>query len=196
MIGVCCRKLDELWCAVAVEGERVFATNFGWDEQRVLRGLLESLPFNVPFQVVDKQSQLSERVLTAVRLMVAGKDVSVEGFKFEMAHLPKYSQRVLRFLIRVPVGYVTTYGALAELAGVAPRVVGRVMATNPFAPLIPCHRVVGSDFGLVGYGGGIKMKQAILQREDRDYKEPTKIKVDGSVLSVFPVGFVFGKTEI
>jgi len=194
VICVYCQKLDGLWYAVALDEDKVFATSFASGEKTVLKQVLASLPYNVPFQVVDKQSQLSEKVLNAVKSMVAGEDVSPD-FKFEMAHLPKYSQRVLSFLLRVPVGYVTTYGALAEATDGAPRVVGRVMATNPFAPLIPCHRVVRSDFGIGGYGGevvgrGVEMKWAILQREDRGYKEPTKIKVDGSVLSVFPVGFV------
>lgn len=190
MICVYRRKIDGLWCTVAVEDDKVFATNFGSDEKRVLKGLLESLPFNVPFQVVDEQSPLAEKVLTSVRLMVAGKDVSVDGFRFEMAHLPGYSRRVLGFLARVPVGYVTTYGALAKASGGGARAVGNVMASNPFAPLIPCHRVVRSDFSIGGYGGGAEVKRAILQREDRGYKEPTKIKVGGSVLSVFPVAFV------
>lgn len=190
MICVYCRKIDDLWYAVAIKDDRVFATNFGSDEQRVLMGLLESLPFNVPFQVVEEQSRLSEKVLTSIRLMVAGEDVSVEGFRFEMAHLPEYSRRVLSFLSKVPVGYVTTYGALAKAAGGGTRAVGRVMAINPFAPLIPCHRVVRSDFGIGGFGGGVEVKRAILQREDRGYKEPTKIKVNGSVLLLFPVSFV------
>jgi len=194
MICVYRKRVDGLWCAAALEGDRVFATNFGSDEERVLKGLLASLPLNVPFHVVDRQSQPSEKVLTAIRLMIVGESVS-EDFKFEMAHLPEYSQRVLGFLAKVPVGYVTTYGALAKAAGGGPRAVGRVMATNPFAPLIPCHRVVRSDFDVGGYGGevvgqGVEAKRAILQREDRGYKEPTKIRVDGSILSVFPVGFV------
>jgi len=192
MIYVYRQRKDEFWCAGAVDddGDKVLATGFGLDEQGVLKSVLLSLPYNVVFQVVDKQSEFSMKLLTAIKSMVKGEGVSVESFKFEMAHLPKYSQRVLGFLLKVPVGYVTTYGALADVAGVAPRVVGRVMATNPFAPLIPCHRVVRSDFGIGGYGGGVDMKWAMLQREDRGYKEPTKVRVDGSVLSVFPVSFV------
>jgi len=184
------QKLDGLWFAVALDDDKLFATSFALNEQTVLKHVLASLPYNVSFQVVDKQSQFSEKLLNAMKSMVAGEGVSVD-FKFEMAYLPEYSRRVLSFLVKVPVGYVTTYGALAEVAGVAPRVVGRVMATNPFAPLIPCHRVVHSDFGIGGYGGGVDMKRAMLQREDRGYKEPIKIKVNGAVLLVFPVGFVW-----
>jgi methylated-DNA-[protein]-cysteine S-methyltransferase len=56
---------------------------------------------------------------------------------------------------------------VAEAAGRpgAARVVGAAMAANPFAPVIPCHRVVGSDGTLRGYGGGLEMKQAMLDME-------------------------------
>jgi len=193
MIYVYHKKIDGVWYAAAIEDEKIFATSFTSDEKEVLKSILESLPYNASFQVVEKQSQLSEKVLTSLRLMVEGKSVS-SNFKFEMTHLPKYSQRVLSFLSKVPVGYVTTYGALAKAAGGGPRAVGNVMAANPFAPLIPCHRVVRSDFGVGGYGGslgeGVKVKRAILQREERGYKEPTKIRVNGSVLLLFPVSFV------
>jgi len=196
MIQVYRKRFGGLWCAAAIEDERIFATNFGWDEKRVLKDLLVSLPYNVPFQSADKLSPFSEKVLTVIKSTISGENVSAEGFRFEMAHLPEYSRRVLGFLLKVPVGYVTTYGALAKAAGGGARAVGNVMASNPFAPLIPCHRVVRSDFSIGGYGGevvgrGVKVKRTILQCEDRGYKEPTKIKVDGSVLSVFPVGFVW-----
>jgi len=197
MIYVYHQKMDEFWYAAAIEDDKICATSFGSEERGVLKGLLESLPFNAPFQVADKQSQLSGKVLTTIKSMVAGEsgESASPNFKFEMTHLPRYSRRVLGFLSKVPVGYVTTYGALAKAAGGGARAVGNVMASNPFAPLIPCHRVVRSDFGVGGYGGevvglGVKLKRSILQREDRGYKEPTKIRVDGSVLSLFPVGFV------
>jgi len=189
MIYIYHRLMDGLWYAAAMDEEKVFATNFAKDEQTVLKHLLESLPFDAPFQIAEKQSRFSEKVLSTLKSVVAGENVA-SNFKLEMAHLPQYSQRVLVFLSRVPVGYVTTYGALAKAAGGGPRAVGRVMATNPFAPLIPCHRVVRSDFGIGGYGGGTRTKRSILQRENRGYREPTKIKVKGSVLSLFPVGFV------
>jgi O-6-methylguanine DNA methyltransferase len=194
MIYVSRQKLDGLWYAAATEDDKVFATAFSVDEQRVLKSVLASLPYNASFQVADKPSQFSERLLSIMHSMISGESVSSD-FKFEMEHLPKYSRRVLSFLAKVPVGYVTTYGALAKAAGGGARAVGNVMRNNPLAPLIPCHRVVRSDFSVGGYGGevggeGTKMKLIILHREDRGYKEPVEIKMDGTVLSVFPVGFV------
>jgi len=195
MINIYCQRLDETWYAVVLEDEKIWATSWDSNQQRVLKSVLQSLPLNTPFQMVEEQSELSEKLLTAMKAMLAGENISLSKFKFEMAHLPKYSQKVLAVLAKVPVGYVTTYGALAKTAGGGPRAVGRVMAANPFAPLIPCHRVVRSDFSVGGYGGevignGPQTKRTILQRENRGYKEPIKIKISGSALYLFPVAFV------
>jgi O-6-methylguanine DNA methyltransferase len=188
MINVYHQKLDGVWYAAAFEDDRVFATNFGSSEPKVVKQLLESLPYNMLFQMAEKPDHLAEKLLVTLKSMFVGENVSSD-FKFEMAHLTSYSRKVLGVLAKVPVGYVTTYGALAKAAGGGPRAVGNVMASNPFAPLIPCHRVVRSDFALGGYGGGLDIKQKILEREDRGYREPSKINADGKILAVYPVRF-------
>jgi O-6-methylguanine DNA methyltransferase len=60
-----------------------------------------------------------------------------------------------------------TYSELATAVGRprAARAVGQVMANNPFALLIPCHRVVGSGHALHGFGGGLAMKEWLLEQE-------------------------------
>ncbi len=190
MIKVHCQKLDGVWFAAALDDDRVFATNFGLDESRVVKQLFESLPCNVPIRMAAKPNGLAEKLLATMKSTYAGESVVV-NFKFDMTHLPSYSRKVLGVLAKVPAGYVTTYGALAKVAGGGPRAVGNVMAANPFAPLIPCHRVVSSDFTLGGYGGGLDVKREILEREDRGYEESVKIGVDGAVLAVYPVGFLW-----
>jgi methylated-DNA-[protein]-cysteine S-methyltransferase len=190
MINIYHKKLDEIWYAAALEDDKVIATNFGSNESKVVKQLMGSLPYNTPFQMAEKSNQLAEKLLTTLKSMFTGENVSSD-FKFEMAHLHKYSKKVLAVLAKVPVGYVTTYGALAKATGGGPRAVGNVMAANPFAPLIPCHRVVRSDFRLGGYGGGLATKRRILEHEDRGYREERKIKVGGAVLAVYPVGFLW-----
>jgi methylated-DNA-[protein]-cysteine S-methyltransferase len=194
MIFIYHQKLDDLWCAAAMKDDKILATSWSSSEQTILKQMLDSVPAGESFQVAEKPSQLAERVLKSIRLMIDGKDVAL-NFKYEIAYLPRYTQRVLGLLAQVPLGYVTTYGALAKAAGGGPRAVGNVMASNPLAPLIPCHRVVRSDYTIGGYGGevvgpGISMKLTLLQRENRGYKEPTKIKANGSVLQLFPASFV------
>jgi methylated-DNA-[protein]-cysteine S-methyltransferase len=75
--------------------------------------------------------------------------------------------RVMDELARVPYGQVTTYGALAAKAGNpgAARAVGTFMNRNPIPIVLPCHRVVGSNGSLVGYGGGLERKERLLQLE-------------------------------
>jgi methylated-DNA-[protein]-cysteine S-methyltransferase len=78
-----------------------------------------------------------------------------------------FSRRVLEQLARVPYGEVTTYGELAAQAGAprAARAVGTVMNRNPIPIVLPCHRVVGASGSLVGYGGGLPRKEALLRLE-------------------------------
>ncbi|HVU77437.1 MAG TPA: methylated-DNA--[protein]-cysteine S-methyltransferase [Gaiellaceae bacterium] len=74
---------------------------------------------------------------------------------------------VLRELARVPYGQTDTYGSLARKAGRpgAARAVGTVMNRNPIPIVLPCHRIVGASGALVGYAGGLEVKQRLLQLE-------------------------------
>lgn len=67
----------------------------------------------------------------------------------------------------IPYGTVVTYSDLAERAGYPgrARAVGHAMATNPLPIVVPCHRVVGSNGSLTGYGGGIELKRWLLDLE-------------------------------
>jgi methylated-DNA-[protein]-cysteine S-methyltransferase len=78
-----------------------------------------------------------------------------------------FGRTVLEQLAHVPYGELTTYGALAARAGRprAARAVGTVMNRNPVPIVLPCHRVVGSTGSLVGYGGGLDRKRALLELE-------------------------------
>jgi methylated-DNA-[protein]-cysteine S-methyltransferase len=68
---------------------------------------------------------------------------------------------------QIPGGRVSTYGAIAVASGrpKAARAVGRLMHMNPNPIVVPCHRVVGSDGSLVGYGQGVEIKAKILAAE-------------------------------
>jgi methylated-DNA-[protein]-cysteine S-methyltransferase len=78
-----------------------------------------------------------------------------------------FRRAVLEEALRIPRGETRTYGWLAERVGRprSARAVGRVMATNPLPIVVPCHRVVGSDGSLRGYGAGLWMKEALLRAE-------------------------------
>ena len=78
-----------------------------------------------------------------------------------------FQQRVWAALVEIPFGETTTYGALAERLSRpgAARAVGLANGRNPISIVIPCHRVVGSDGRLTGYGGGIDRKAWLLDHE-------------------------------
>lgn len=191
MILVHHQSIDGVWYAAAIEGEKIWATAFASSEPVALQYILESLPYDREFQMAEKSSPHFERLLKTLYSIYLGEDISW-NFQLEMQHLSNYAEKVLSFLSKVPVGYVTAYQDLARVAGGSSRAVGRVMAMNPFPLLVPCHRVVHADFTLGGFGmGGAKVKRELLKREDKGYKEQTKIKVDGNALAVFPVRYLW-----
>ena len=82
----------------------------------------------------------------------------------------RFQRRVWRALRAIPRGETRSYGWLAGRAGRrgAARAVGQAMARNPVPLVIPCHRVVGADGCLVGFGGGLDLKQRLLDLESRN----------------------------
>jgi methylated-DNA-[protein]-cysteine S-methyltransferase len=82
-------------------------------------------------------------------------------------HGTPFQQRVWRELRAIPVGQTASYAQIAQRVG-APqsfRAVARANATNPIGIVIPCHRVIGADGALRGYGGGVDRKRWLLEHE-------------------------------
>jgi methylated-DNA-[protein]-cysteine S-methyltransferase len=76
-------------------------------------------------------------------------------------------KRVWTAMTAIPFGETRSYGDIAKLTGVNPRLVGQACGRNPLPILLPCHRVTGADGALVGYSGsgGIETKRKLLQLE-------------------------------
>jgi methylated-DNA-[protein]-cysteine S-methyltransferase len=79
----------------------------------------------------------------------------------------EFQRRVWAALRDIPPGQTVSYGALAATIGKpsAVRAVGAANGANPVSVVVPCHRVVGHDRSLTGYGGGLQRKQWLLQHE-------------------------------
>jgi methylated-DNA-[protein]-cysteine S-methyltransferase len=77
-------------------------------------------------------------------------------------------------LRRIPYGQTQTYGQLAAALGrpSASRAVGRANGTNPIPLVVPCHRVIGADGTLTGFGGGLHLKTSLLAHEARVSGQP------------------------
>ena len=78
-----------------------------------------------------------------------------------------FCKNVWKACLLIPAGEVRTYGWVARKIGLprASRSVGNALAKNPFAPGVPCHRVIRSDGKLGGYSGGIRRKERLLRCE-------------------------------
>ncbi|KPK30833.1 MAG: hypothetical protein AMK69_02200 [Nitrospira bacterium SG8_3] len=80
-----------------------------------------------------------------------------------------FQRRVWDLLCRIPWGETRSYGQIAKALGRpgGARAVGRAVGTNPVSIVVPCHRVIGSDGTLTGYGGGLDRKEALLKLEGK-----------------------------
>lgn len=120
---------------------------------------------------VDPQAERDDRALAEVQRQIAEYD---EGRRreFELernAEGPLFHHQVWEELMKIPFGETTSYGAIAKQLGLenGARAVGVANAENPIAIVVPCHRVIGGDGSLTGYGGGLPLKRALLEHEAR-----------------------------
>ncbi len=99
------------------------------------------------------------------------------GFDLDLAPSgTNFRMRVWRALCDIPVGTTTSYGEIATAIGnpKASRAVGMANHFNPISIIIPCHRVIGADGSLTGYGGGLDRKALLLDLERRLHREPLR----------------------
>lgn len=118
-----------------------------------------------PAAAVIDATPLLREAFTQLHAWLAG-----ERENFELPLAPKgsdFMQRVWQELCRIPYGATASYGAVAAAVGSpkAARAVGMACNRNPIPLIIPCHRVIGSSGTLVGYGGGLEIKEKLLALE-------------------------------
>jgi len=101
-----------------------------------------------------------------IRALVSGRSTNL-AVHVDWNGVAGFRRKVMEETMRIPAGETRSYGWLAARVGHpgAGRAVGRVMATNPLPLVVPCHRVVGSNGSLTGYGGGLPLKEALLRAE-------------------------------
>lgn len=191
MIEVYTQNIDEVWFGIALQEEAIVGSYFSANQQATISSLLSRIPYNEAFQVFVEPSAFAKNSFATLKSVYDGKDTG--DFSLAIDGLPAYTQKVLTATSKIPVGYVASYGAIAKAVGGGPRAVGNVMASNPFMPIVPCHRVVKSDFTLGGYGSGLKVKLELLGKEKRGFTASKEIQVGGGQLAVFPVEYVLKK---
>lgn len=120
-------------------------------------------------------------------------DMTIQLERIAKCNKTPFQKRVLSLLCQVPRGRVTTYGLMSKHLGSSPRAIGNAMRRNPFAPEVPCHRVVATGGALGGFKGQWpKDGEGITLDEKRVLLRGEGIKFDGSgkVLGTPFCGFI------
>jgi O-6-methylguanine DNA methyltransferase len=160
------RQLGELWVAFSERG--LVAVEFGVRREAFEASVRKQLSAQVEMAGGDNAPEIAD----ATRQLAEYLDGRRRKFEMRIdwpALRSDFQRRALKAVFDIPYGEKRTYAEIAAQIGCpqAPRAVGRANATNPMPLVIPCHRVVGSDGKLHGYGGagGLKTKQWLLDME-------------------------------
>jgi methylated-DNA-[protein]-cysteine S-methyltransferase len=143
------------------DGELLRALEFEDYEER-MRRLLKIQVGDFTLKESASPSGLNDRI----RAYFDGELSAIDDIAVETGGTP-FQREVWTALRRIPPGSTTTYGELAKTIGRpnAVRAVGMANGSNPIPIVVPCHRVIGSDGTLTGYGGGLPRKRWLLAHE-------------------------------
>ncbi len=196
MINVYVKELDTTWIGLAYTEEEIVATALGHSKESALKSLLRCLPPKADYQISEKPTDFAEKIIQAARDVHFGGPPFTD-FALATEHVPEPLATVLKVAASIPIGYVASYGGIAKIADTEPKTVGKIMASNPLYPIVQCHRVVGTDYSLVGYGGtkNLKAKLTRLEAERKGHKSQKEVAVNGKTLTVYPVEYVIDKAK-
>ncbi|MDO5055376.1 methylated-DNA--[protein]-cysteine S-methyltransferase [Pasteurella oralis] len=119
-----------------------------------------------PKWILDENRPLFVKVKQALVRYFAGEPETFAGIPLAPQGTD-FQQQIWQALQQIPYGQTSTYGELAQLIGnpKAMRAVGGAVGRNPISIIIPCHRVLGKNRSLTGFGGGLPTKRHLLQLE-------------------------------
>jgi O-6-methylguanine DNA methyltransferase len=146
---------------IAARGPRVCLLHFGADGADP-RAMLGRWYRDEPIELHPDPAG----AVSALREYFGGSMAALDGIEVEMNGTP-FQKRVWAALRSVRCGTTTSYAAIAKTinAPKAVRAVGAANGANPVAVIVPCHRIIGTNGSLTGYGGGLERKRWLLQHE-------------------------------
>ena len=160
--------------------ETIYHTPDGFDDIILTAngGVLTGLRFTGTSVVVDTQPPPS-----VIRDTSRWLDIYFSGRQpdftpvFQMDNLTPFRKRVLEMVCTIPWGRIMTYGEIAGRLGIrSAQAVGGAVGWNPICLIVPCHRVMGANGSLTGYGGGLRNKAALLRLEGAILSHPNDLK--------------------
>lgn len=109
-------------------------------------------------------------VMDGVTRLLAEGQGDLSGVRLDWSEVPDFHRRVYEIALAIPAGRTLSYGEIATRLGdvALSRAVGQALGRNPFAPVVPCHRVLGAGGKMTGFSarGGVTTKQRMLQIEN------------------------------
>lgn len=149
---------------MVADGGTLIALEFGDVEHRLMPMMRARFGSAPPLEPVDDMTEIA----AAIRSYFAGDIRAIDGIATDGGGT-EFQQSAWAALRTIPPGEVRTYGEMAALLGRpnAARAVGSANALNPVSLVVPCHRLIGSNGALTGYGGGIERKRWLLAHERR-----------------------------
>ncbi|MEO8926718.1 MAG: methylated-DNA--[protein]-cysteine S-methyltransferase [Caulobacteraceae bacterium] len=155
--------------ALLITDEEGVLRAFDWsDHEDRLRRLMRRHYGAVP--LTDGSAPAS--TIAALEAYFAGRTDALTKLAWRTAGTA-FQRSVWRALAAIPVGVTVSYGELAATIGkpAAVRAVGLANGANPIGVVVPCHRVIGADGSLTGYGGGLERKRWLLTHEGAAFRE-------------------------
>jgi methylated-DNA-[protein]-cysteine S-methyltransferase len=146
---------------LAVREGSLCAVEFDGDQARLQRTLSRRFPDAELRRVEDPGGFASQ-----MRAYFDGDLAALDSIPVDPGGTP-FQAKVWKELRRIPTGHTVSYRDLAGAIGApkAVRAVGLANGANPVPIVVPCHRVIGADGGLTGYGGGLERKRWLLDHE-------------------------------
>ena len=152
------------WITIASDGTALVGLWF--DEQRFFAASISQ-------DHGEKTLPVFEQAVRWLDLYFSGRD---PGFTPPVAlRTTEFRQKICHIMLTIPYGRTMTYGKIAEIVArqkgvprMSAQAVGGAVGHNPVSLIIPCHRVIGANSALVGYGGGLDRKAALLALEHAD----------------------------
>lgn len=144
-----------------------------WEDYEARLARLLRLQYGALTQVVEERAPSPAR--RAIEAYFAGDLKAIDTLPVETGGTP-FQREVWAALRRIPAGETRTYGQLAVEIGrpKAVRAVGLANGSNPVGIVVPCHRVIGSDGSLTGYGGGLERKRWLLAHEGAAWRHSSR----------------------
>ena len=145
----------------AADDRALLALEFADFEARLMAGLRARFG-----KIAPKRAKDPLGIATRLRAYLAGDYAALDAIPVDPGGTP-FQARVWAALRRIPAGRTWSYAQMARKLGKpeALRAVGHANGRNPISIVVPCHRLVGSDGSLTGYGGGLARKRWLLEHE-------------------------------